>query len=218
MPTAIEHPQAVVIDDNVYFRGAGRFEVNCDIHRYDPQTQQWTELPEYQNYYFTMTKLNHNLVIVGGIGSNGKLSNAVAVYSTSQKRWEYPYPPMNKARRYPAVFTYYQCLVVAGGLDGLTALATVEFLNTCTPHSQWLSTTELPVSCHTISSAVINDMLYLLGGSLGKRVLSVSLPALTQTGKSPAQWSTLSDAPLEKSTAITVGGSLLAVGGRSNSS
>ena len=60
---------------------------------------------------------------------------------------------------------------------------------------------------------VNNLWLYLLGGTLGKQVLIVSLPALTQTDKPPAQWRTLPDAPLESSAAIAVHGSLLAVGG-----
>ena len=67
---------------------------------------------------------------------------------------------------------------------------------------------------YIMSSAIMHDMLYLLGGKLRKKVLSVSLPALTQTSKAPAQWHTLPDTPLKYSTAITVCGFLLAVGGR----
>ena len=63
-----------------------------------------------------------------------------------------------------------------------------------------------------MSAAIIHDTLYLLGGKLCKQVLSMSLSALTQTAKPPIQWRTLSDAPLEQSTAITVHKSLLAVG------
>ena len=107
-----------------------------------------------------------------------------------------------------------QHLVMAGGCDACGAdLTTVEILDTSVSHSQWLSATPLPVRCSEISTAIIHCTLYLLGGSLGKQVLSVSLPALTQTDKPPAQWRTLPDAPLERSTAITVRGSLLAVGG-----
>ena len=64
-----------------------------------------------------------------------------------------------------------------------------------------------------MSAAITHDKLYLLGGMLGKKVLSVSLSALTQSDEPPAQWRTLPDAPLEYSTAIAVHGSLLAVGG-----
>ena len=120
---------------------------------------------------------------------------------------------MNTIRSSPAVSTYHQRLVVAGGSFGRTDLATVEILDTSISHCQWLSTTELPVSCSRMSTAIIHSTLYLLGGSLHKQVLSVSLSALTQTDKSPTQWRTLPDAPLENSTAINVCGSLLTVGG-----
>ena len=49
---------------------------------------------------------------------------------------------------------------------------------------------------------------------MGKQVLSVFLPALTQTGNSPAQWRMLPDTPLKYSAAIAFHGPLLAVGGR----
>lgn len=102
--------------------------------------------------------------------------------------------------------------MVAGGRDG-SDLSTVEILDTSVHHCQWLSATPLPVSCHLMSAAITHGTLYLLGGSLGKQVLSVSLSALTQTDKPPAQWRTLPNTPLEYSTAIAVHGSLLAVGG-----
>ena len=186
-----------------------------DIHRYDLQTQQWTKLHQYHYWDFTMTEINHQLTLVGGCDvSTHKTTNAVAVYASSQRSWEQPYPPMNTPRMFPAVSTYHQRLVVAGGCDvNFTDLATVEILNTSTHHSQWLSTIPLPVRCRRMSSAIIDDTLYLLGGSLGKQVLSVSLSALTQTDKPPAQWHALSDAPLEWSTAIAANGFLLAVGG-----
>ena len=105
--------------------------------------------------------------------------------------------------------------MVAGGYDG-GSLATVEILDTLTSHGQWLSITSmsLPMSCSGMLADIINNTLYLLGGSLDKQVLSVSLPALTQTDKPPAQWCTLSDTPLANSAAITVHGSLLPGSGR----
>ena len=104
--------------------------------------------------------------------------------------------------------------MVAGGRDASgTNLANVDILDIPVSHCQWLSATGLPVSCYLMSAAITHSTLYLLGGSLGKKVLSVSLSALTETDKPPAQWRTLPAAPLEYSTAIAVHGSLLAVGG-----
>ena len=207
MPRVMVRPQSVTVDTVGYIahRGGGV------ILRYDPHTNKFTEL-QYQYWFFTMTELTHQLVVVGGRDvSTGKTTNTVSVWSPSQRNWTHPYPPLNTPRRYPAVSTYHQHLVVAGGCDASwTDLATVEILNTSVSHCQWLSATGLPVSCSLMSAAITHSTLYLLGGSLGKKVLSVSLSALD---KPPAQWRTLPDAPLGYSTAIAVHGSLLAVGG-----
>ena len=209
MPRAMVLPQSVTVDTVVYIAERWRSGV---ILRYDPHTNNFTEL-QYQYWDFTITELTHQLVMVGGLDlSTDKITNTVSVWSPSQRSWTQPYPPLNTPRQYPAVSTYHQHLVVAGGWDG-DDLATVEILNTSVSHCQWLSATGLPVRCRLMSAAITHGALYLLGGTLGKQVLSVSLSALTQSAKPPAVWRTLPDSPLEYSTAIAVHGSLLAVGG-----
>ena len=216
MPRAMWGPQSVTVDTVVYIAHRGLLIAHWlsnVILRYDPHTNEWTELPQYQYWWFTITELTHQLVVVGGYDlSTLKMSKTVSVYDPSQRSWKQPYPPMNTPRSYPAVSTYHQRLVVAGGYDG-GHLATVEILDTSVHHCQWFSATPLSVSCREMSAAITHGTLYLLGGTLGKQVLSVSLSALTQTDKPPAQWRTLPDTPLECSTAIAVHGSLLAVGG-----
>ena len=212
MPEAMQWPQSVTIEGILYVndRGGG-----SDILRYDLHKEQWCEPVKHQYWACGMTAVSSQLVMVGGLHvSTVETSKTVRVYAPSQRSWKQPYPPMNTPRQWPAVFTYHQRLVVAGGRDdSVTDLAAVEILDTFVSHSQWLSATPLPVSCSLMSSAIIHGTLYLLGGSLGKQVLSVSLSALTQTDKPLAQWRTLPDAPLKDSTAIDVHGSLLAVGG-----
>ena len=107
------------------------------IHRYDLQTKEWSELPPYHHWSFTMTEHNHQLTLVGGWDvSTNKMINTVAVYPTSQRSWKQPYPPMNTPRCWPAVSTYHQCLVVVGGRDDSeTDVATVEILDTSIPHT-----------------------------------------------------------------------------------
>ena len=212
MPGAMWYPQSVTVDTVVYIAERYLYSVSSDILRYDLHSQEWMEPLQHQYYWCGMTTVSSQLVTVGGRGVfTGKTTNRVAVYSPSQRSWSQPYSPLKTPRRLPAVSTYHQRLVVAGGRDDSnTDLATVEILNTSVSHCQWLSATGLPVSCHRMSAAITHSTLYLLGGSLGKKVLSVSLSALD---KPPAQWSTLLDAPLEGSTAIAVHGSLLAVGG-----
>ena len=207
MPGVMWWPQSVTVDTVVYI--AERYSVS-DILRYELHSQQWMPL-YYQYWHCGMTTVSSQLVMVGGLDVSTGTTNRVAVYSPSQRSWSQHYPPLKTPRYWPAVSTYHQRLVVAGGRDDSnTDLATVEILNTSVSHCQWLSATGLPVSCHRTSAAITHSTLYLLGGSLGKKVLSVSLSALD---KPPAQWRTLPDAPLEYSTAIAVHGSLLAVGG-----
>ena len=211
MPRALWHPQSVTVDTAVYIAGKLASRV---IHRYDLQTKEWTGLPQYQYSYFTMTAVSSQLTLVGGrVDITDKPTNTVAVYSTSQRNWKQPYPPMNVSRYSPAVCAYHQHLVVAGGEDAGGYLDTVEILDTSTLHSQWLFVTSLPVRCSLMSAAIVHRTLYLLGGTLENQVFSMSLSALTQTIKRPALWRTLSDTPLEYSTAFAVHGYLLAVGG-----
>ena len=76
--------------------------------------------------------------------------------------WQPPYPPMYAPCALPAVATY---LVVSGGSDATwTDLASVEILEVYTHHSRWLNITPLPMSCHLMSSAILHESLYLLGG------------------------------------------------------
>ena len=212
MPRVMLWPQSVTVDTAVYIADRGLTGV---ILRYDPHTNTFTELPQYKYRYFTMTELTHQMVTVGGSDrSTGKPTNTVSVYSTSKRRWTHPYPSMNTARQYPAVSTCHQRLVVAGGSDGNeTDTATVDILDTTVRHSRWLSVTQLPLSCRLMSATITHGTLYLLGGTPGKQVLSMSISALTRSDQPPAQWHTIPDAPLERSTAIAVHGALLAVGG-----
>ena len=207
-------PQSVTVDTVVYI--AERYSLSSDILRYDLHSQQWMEPLQYQYWHCGMTTVSSQLVMVGGRDVlTDKTTNRVGVWSTSLwwRRWTHPYPPLNTPRYSPAVSTYHQRLVVAGGRDSNTDLATVEILDTSSSHCQWLSATGLPVSCRLMSVAITHGTLYLLGGTLGKTVLSVSLSVFAQKDKLPAQWRILPDAPLEDSTAIAVHGSLLAVGG-----
>ena len=215
MPRVMGNPQSVTVDTVVYIAEREWRSLDSVILRYELHSQQWMEPLQCQYWRCGMTTVSSQLVMVGGGDvSTYETTNRVVVYSPSQRSWTHPYPPLKTPRFWPAVSTYHQRLVVAGGSDAsYTYIATVEILDISVSHCQWLSATGLPVRCNRMSAAITDGALYLLGGSLGKQVLSVSLSALTQTEEPSAQWRTLPDTPLEHSTAIAVHGSLLAVGG-----
>ena len=211
------YPHCVVLERCVYVGGG----VTGDDDQYyiqvfNMKTNNWSRLPRYRYRYFAMTVINHHLTLVGGRGGGREVTNQLAVYEPSSQQWTYPYNPMPTPRDSPAVLMYDIWLLVAGGYGAsFTDLATVELFNTST--NQWLATSSLPTPCGVLTSAIVDNYGYLVMNS--KEVFRVSLPDIVSqtvdqsTSKSPALWCRLPDTPLSYSTAISLRGYLLAVGG-----
>ena len=218
------YPDCVVLERSVYM-GGGRTGWGGDeycIQVYNVDADSWSHLPKYEYRCFAMTVINHHLTLVGGGDDDWKVTNQLAVYEPSSQNWTYPYNPMPTPRHRPAVLMHGIWLLVAGGFDArLTNLATVELLNTST--NQWLATSSLPTTCRLLTSAIVDDYGYLIMNS--KQVFRVSLPDIVShtvdqstASKSPALWCRLPDTPLSCSTAISLRGYLLAVGGSHDNS
>ena len=214
------YPHCVVMDRTVYV-GGGR--THGDVHsvlKYDLDTDNWSRLPRYQYRYFAVSIINSRLTLVGGRDDHWMVTNQLAVYEPSSQHWTYPYHPMPTPRYDTAVVMYDIWLLVAGGRDAsFTELATVELLNTST--NQWLASSSLPTPCSLMTSAIVDDHGYIVMNS--KQVYRVSLPDIvSQTvdqstaSKSPVLWRRLPDTPLSYSTAISLRGYLIAVGGGSH--
>ena len=223
----MESLQSVRLGEDVFVGGGTDSVFGDDAHtvyQYHPPTDQWVPLPRYKYVFFAMATLTNKLTLVGGINTStrpSKVTNQIAVWDTEgmSRGWTHPYPPMPTPRHSPAVATHDKRLVVAGGNKSLfdDPLATVEVLDTTS--RQWLSTSPLPVQCSSITSAIVNQELYLLGGTLTTDTLVVSLPEITRssvnsaTTNRSAQWRKLPAPPLERSAAISVHGSVVAIGG-----
>ena len=213
------YPHCVVLERRVYV-GGGATAWGDDAHivfKYDPDTDNWSRLPRYQYRRFAISIINSHLTLVGGGDDGLNPTNQLAVYEPSSQHWTYPYHPMPTPRYWPAVVMYDIWLLVAGGRDaGGRDLATVELLNTST--NQWLAASSLPTPCSYMTSATVNNLGYFVTDR--KQVFRVSLPDIvSQTvdqstaSKSPTLWRRLPDTPLERSTAISLRGYLIAVGG-----
>ena len=212
------YPYCVVLERSVYVGGGVTYDDDeYYIQVFNMKTQNWSRLPRYEYIRFAMTVINHHLTLVGGIGGVvGEVTNQLAVYEPSSQQWTYPYNPMPTPRVSPAVLMYDIWLLVAGGYGAsYTNLATVELFNTST--NQWLAASSLPTPCGLLTSAIVDNYGYLVTHS--KQVIRVSLPDIVSqtvnqsTSKSPTLWCRLPDTPLSYSTAISLRGYLLAVGG-----
>ena len=226
MPYATNDAKGIVIEGKVYVGGAitDRDEDQYIVQVYDIEGDEWSRLPGCPVRHYGMTAVNNQLVLAGGQDSDDKVSSQIRVWDG--RSWTTPYPPMPTARYTPAAVGYQQFLVVAGGADSRNDDCTVvEILDTVT--KQWHTATPLPVGCKQLTSAVVDDTLYLLGGFSGgpnKRVFGISLPTLISHATTkwkllsrPPTWEMLPDAPLNLSTAVSVNNSLLAVGGKDDS-
>ena len=139
---------------------------------------------------------------------------------------------MPTPRSYTASVTTEQALIVAGGISGARRLDTVEVMDI--PSQQWTSASRLPQPFSLMSATICGDQLYLAGGvdesnKSSKSVLTCSLTDLLPPQSLGARLHTLSladktgvwrqarDLPVTSSTLTTLGGHLLAIGGRDDS-
>ena len=227
--------QAVVIGSDVYV-GGGEGQNAATVMVYSLQTGTWRTLPPYESRYFGMAVVNNQLVLVGGQSkSTRQVTNVLGLWGERSQTWTHPFPVMPTARDSLSVISYQKWLVTAGGNDGRGSSSNkVELLDTLS--GQWYEGSPLPKGCTQMSSAISGNMWYLSGGNFevgpegytctsipNKHILSVCLDVLisqavsqsagTTSPPTPSPWQTLTELPVEDSTALIIRGSLLTVGG-----
>ena len=211
--------QSVVIGDTVYVGGgnADNDHDKCTVMKLEQD--RWIELPEYTARYFAMTSFANQLVLVGGRDPRTiKLTNQLAAFESGE--WTHPYPPMNVARNYTTAVSFNNHIIVAGGWDDKGLSSSVELLDVAS--RRWYIAQSLPNPRSELKSTLIGNTLYLMGGfdhtRATKTVHHVDLNELIAKALSnldtPTLWQTLQEVPLVFSAPLSIGRSLLAVGGR----
>ena len=225
------YPQVVVFKGKAYIGGgaASSDRERQTVMVYDPQLDSFDTLPPYTYEYFSMVIVNYQLALVGGYDAHitGKVTNKLGVWNEESRKWTHPLPPMITACRSPSVTSHNnRWLVVMAGDGGGTRLARVEILDT-TESGQWYYAAPLPQACDSVSTVTINNMCYLLGGystqGASRKVYSVCLDDLisqavpqsagTSAPSTSSPWVTMPDTPRIGSTALSLNGALMAVGG-----
>ncbi|XP_064407337.1 uncharacterized protein LOC135352100 isoform X2 [Halichondria panicea] len=211
--------QSVVIGDTVYVGGgdADNDRDGCTVMK--TEQDQWTKLPEYTAMWFAMTSLANRLVLVGGRDpSNNKRTNQLAVFEAGE--WTHPYPPMNIARESSTAVSFNNHIIVAGGRNDKERTSSVEVLDVAS--RRWYIAQSLPNPQSSLKSTIIGNTLYLMRGfdHTGRAttiVHHVDLNELIAKALSnldaPTLWQTLQEVPLVRSAPLSIGRSLLAVGG-----
>ena len=242
--------QAVSIGETVYF-GSGTITISeSDYHRYkifkyNSSVDKWSPVAECPVVGFGMAVFSDRLTLVGGAYESSKhdsnlpysLTSDVYVYNEDTTKCVKLIPPMPTARLLPTVVTYGSTIVACGGiiLDEVhdICVSAVEIYSS--EYSQWYRAEPLPLACIGMTSAIIQENCYLLGGFTDtdfdhptRTVFTVSLPKIVEdtlirsgvmnsSGSldSPVHkaWQTLPDAVRYAATAASVGGCLIAIGG-----
>ena len=217
--------QSVVVQGRVYVGGGEALDDNIDsyiVMEYDIGSGNWTKLPLYEVYYFALTVINNQLVLVGGWDSYSA-SKVLGVWRAESTEWTHPYPDMPTARSSSSAVVYNEWLVVAGGYDMEGKLSTVEVMNTDT--NQWFAGPPTPIPWMCMKTAIVGDTCYcFMGGPYGDpEIYYVSLPVLISSQDSKEKydqhqiWKTIPKPPIERSAPLSINGYLLSVGGKETS-
>jgi len=102
-------------------------DYSYSVLEYEPGEDKWLKLKQYKCELFAMVALNNKLTLVGGREQyTGHMSNQIAVWEKRGSPTSGPthIPPCSHLVPSPAVATYNQWLVVAGGHDGSVCLVT----------------------------------------------------------------------------------------------
>ena len=223
---------AAVADGNtVYVSPYSSCEVySCRVISWD---QQWSTLARHQYRDFSLVLINGLLTSVGGYSGGHYTNSLLSLTGDGGKRqWSEVFPAMPTPRSDTASITTEQALIVIGGCGEAQGLDTVEVMDI--PSQQWYTGSRLPQPLCLISGTIYEGQLYLAGGydessEASKSVLTCSLTDLLQPQSLAAKLHTLSLAdktgvwrqarglPVTSSTLTTLGGHLLAIGGKDDS-
>jgi len=223
--------QAVVVGEKVYVGGGLTEKIGDRFHvfQYTTARDEWNRLPPHTVYIFAMAQYTAKIITVGGMIPGSGPTGKVYCFKEESQEWVEFLEPMPTARCFLSVATTQTAIIAIGGATGFrdgnpVTCATVEVYSNET--SQWYTADPLPAPYYTMSSITIADTCYLLGGidahvKTTTTVLHASLASLVQKATSPIHqsashtsvWKTLPDTPLKMSTAASLSGNLLAVGG-----
>ena len=203
---------AVVCGHMAYFtNGYSRTVYSCKIILGE---EEWSQLPISSYKNFGLSVINGFLTSVGGRGNDYTNTLLSLTGEGERKQWSEIFPPMPTPRSHVACVSTERTLIVAGGKKKLVELGTVEVMNINT--RQWMEVTSLPHRSQFLSVTSIGKKLYI--AEYGDSVFTCSIPDLLSsatTGSSPVPnvWKNISALPVTRSTLVSFGGHLLAIGG-----
>ena len=223
LPVGRSAHTAVLLQGSVYVGGGYEEKSNADSKKsyrldiYNVTTNRWDYSSITTPYsLFAMTVVDDKLIIAGGCNDTHMVSNKV--YVLDRGRWK-DYSTMLTGRVHFSAVGYRSMLITVGGIIKIngkwTALATTELLDTS--NGCWYTCDDLPVSRSQLKAAVVNNVLYLLGGYTAglKPSSQVFTASLDNLSSHQLKWQSLPDTPWCHSTPVVLYNKFfITVGGR----
>ena len=189
-------------------------EDSTSVYRYEWRGEKWEELPLCPHRDSGLVIIDGKLTAVGGRGGSPFTNKLLTL---RQKKWVEEYPPMNTVRSYPAVVSTSdgEYLIVIGAYVGVWT-ATVELFQV--KSRRWYKLTDLPQPLTRPSATICGDQLNVIGTHANGYSCSLqeALQSSDQRITSPLtlSWKPLPPLPVRASTAATLCGQLVVIGGR----
>ena len=201
------YDQPVALNEKLYVEGL--IGVTETVLEYTPDRDQWTALPPPPVKDYTIATLRGKLLMVGGKdNSTDKKTNTILTFDENSQQWIQSHPAMPTVLTFSAVIGYQDHLIVAGGHSDGNRIPDVNILDTAS--NKWKTAQPLP-STDYYHTVLIEDTLYLVGQGT-QTVLRAHVPTLMSGAKSGV-WETLPNAPYYWSSPVTIGNTILTVGG-----
>ena len=187
---------------------------STSLYQYEYSTEKWTDLPPCPYSYSELAIIDSELTTVGGEDEGFSTTNELL--TLGRRKWVEKYPPMITARSHPAVVSTSDgdYLFVIGGHNGYRWTATVELFQV--KKRRWHKLTDLPQPLSIPSITICGEQVNVIGHD--DNGYSCSLQALPSSDRPitlplTLSWKPLPRLPVTGSTAATLCGQLVIIGG-----
>ena len=215
VPRGMLRGSATIDEQFAYFSPAD----STPIYRYEWNTEKWDQLPSCQYFNSRLVMINGALTAVGGeVGS----LRTNKLFTLQQDQWVEHYPSMNTKRSSAAtvhIFNGNYVLVIGGYVGVGRWTATVELFHVRS--RRWYELSSLPHALTRPSATICGNQLHVIGldgdgySCSFQGLPSSDEPIISQSISSVVTWRPLPQQPVKNSTATTLCGELVIVGGGS---
>ena len=193
------------------------------VYSYQWSTKKWGKLPPCPYCDSGLVIIHGQLTAVGGEDGSRRCTNKL--FTFRQRQWIEEYPPMNTARSDTTVVSSSDreyIIAIGGYIGGGLWTATVELFQVSS--RRWHQLCNLLQPLPWPSATICDNQLHVIGGDRNgyscslQALLSSDRPITSQSIPHLMSWTSLPCLPVTDSTAATLSGQLVIIGGRTNAS